>query len=407
MTSNAPADEAPTPATLAHVLRDEAEAVAIAERLAETFAEGASERDRERRLPWAELDVFSRSGLWSMNVPAAYGGPGASYATVARVFAIIASGDGSIAQIAQNHVSVLDVIRLDPDEDRKRLLFGKVLRGARIGNAQAERGGKTASAVATRITRVGAGYEVTGEKFYATGALYADLVPVSAVNEEGRKVFAFVARDAIGLAITDDWSGFGQRTTGSGTVVLDRVKVAPDHVIPLHLATDTPTVHGAVSQIIHAAIDAGLAHRAIEDTIAFVRTHARPWADSGQDKAADDPFVIRDVADLKVKLHTAEAVLRRAGLAIDAGLRDENAETAAVASIAVAEAKVLTTEIAILAANKLFELSGTRSVLKALNLDRHWRDARVHTLHDPVRWKLHAIGDHVVNGRAPTGRTAI
>ncbi len=391
----------------AHVLRDEAEAMAIADRLAQRFNEGASERDRERRLPWAELDLFSRSGLWSMNVPKAYGGPGLSYATVACVFAIIASGDGSIAQIAQNHVSILDVIRLDPDEGRKRLLFGKVLRGARIGNAQAERGGKTAAAVATRITRVDEGYEVTGEKFYATGALYADLVPVSAVNEDGHKVFAFVARDAAGLTITDDWSGFGQRTTGSGTVVLDRVKVAPDHVVPLHLATDTPTVHGAVSQIIHAAIDAGLARRVIAETIAFVRTHARPWADSGQEKASDDPFIIREVADLHVRLHAAEAVLRRAGLAIDAGLRDENAETCAAASIAVAEAKVLTTEVAMLAANKLFELSGTRSVLSGLNLDRHWRDARVHTLHDPVRWKFHAIGDYVVNGRAPTGRSMI
>ena len=407
MTSNVPAREAPTPAIPAHILRDEAEAVAIAERLAETFAEGASERDRDRRLPWAELDLFSRSGLWSMNVPVAYGGPGVSYATVARVFAIIASGDGSIAQIAQNHVSILDVIRLDPDEGRKRLLFGKVLRGARIGNAQAERGGKTASTVATRITRVGESYEVTGEKFYATGAVDADLVPVSAVNEDGKKVFAFVTRDAAGLSITDDWSGFGQRTTGSGTVVLDRVKVAPDHVVPLHRATDTPTVHGAVSQIIHAAIDAGLARRAIMETISFVRTHARPWADSGQDRASDDPLIIREVADLHVRLHAAEAVLRRAGLAIDAGLREETAETSAAASIAVAGAKVLTTEVAMLAADKLFELSGTRSVLSRLNLDRHWRDARVHTLHDPVRWKFHAIGDYVVNGRAPHGRAMI
>ena len=398
---------AAAPATPAHVLRDDAEAIAVATRLGATFAEGASERDRDRRLPWDELDLFSGSGLWSMNVPKADGGPGVSYATVARVFAIIAAGDASIAQIAQNHVSLIDVIRFAPDPARKRFLLGEALRGIRFGNALAERGGKTILDMATRITRAGAGFTVTGKKFYATGALYAHLVPVHAVDDDGKHVLAFVARDAAGLEIVDDWSGIGQRTTGSGTVILDEVEVAPTHVVPSHLAFEKPSVHGAVAQIIHAAIDAGIAHRAIEETIAFVRDHARPWADSGRDKASDDPFTLREIADLTGRLHAAEAVLARAGRIIDAGLADETAATAAAASIAVAEAKVLTTQVALQAGNKLFELSGTRSVLAALNMDRHWRDARVHTLHDPVRWKFHAIGDYVINGTKPPRHSSI
>ena len=386
----------------AHRLADDAEAIAVAERLSAEFLREAAQRDRERRLPWAELDAFSQSGLWAMNVPKAYGGPAVSYATVARVFAIIAAGDASIAQIAQNHVSLIDVVRFDPRETRKRFLFSAAVDGLRFGNALSERGGKTIFDMTTRIVRDGAeDFVVTGEKFYATGALYAHLVPVHAIDENGKHVLAFVDRDAPGLTVTDDWSGFGQRTTGSGTVTLDKVRVPSGRVVPAHLAFDAPSVHGAVAQIIHCGIDAGIAHRAIEETIAFVREHARPWADSGRETAGEDPFTIREVADLKVKLHAAEAVMARAGRMIDAGLLDENAETAAAASIAVAEAKVLTTEIALQAANKLFELSGTRSVLAGLNLDRHWRDARVHTLHDPVRWKFFAIGDYVVNGKLP------
>ncbi len=385
----------------AHLLADDAEAIRVAENLAAMFLQAASERDRQRRLPWPEVEAFSQSGLWAMNVPKAYGGPGVSYATVARVFALIASGDASIAHIAQNQISLLDVIRLDDNEDRKKLLFGKALSGVRFGNAQAERGGKTARDVGTRIDWVDDHFEVTGEKIYATGALFAHLVPVSAIDAQGRSVLAFLSREADGLSIKDDWSGFGQRTTGSGSVTLDHVRVDADHVVPAYRAYETPTVHGPIAQIIHAAIDAGIARRAVEETIAFVRAHARPWTDSGQDKASDDPFTIRDVAELKVKLHAAEAVLKRAGKTIDAGLLDENADTVARASIAVAEAKVLTTEIALLATNKLFELSGTRSVLADLNFDRHWRDARVHTLHDPVRWKAFAIGDYLVNGRKP------
>ena len=385
----------------AHVLRDDAEALAVAEAFAAEIAGGAAERDRDRRLPHAELDRFSASGLWSMNVPAAYGGPALSYVTIARVFAIVAAGDASIAQIAQNHISLLDVVRFDPDEGRRRFLFDAALRGLRFGNALAERGGRTVLDMRTRLTREGGRFVLTGRKSYATGALFADLVPVHALDDEGRHVLAFVDRDASGLTVIDDWSGIGQRTTASGTVVLDRVAVDADRIVPAHLAFDRPSVHGAVAQILHAAIDVGIARRAIAETLRFVRDHARPWADSGLERAADDPFTLREVASLHVRLHGAEALLGKAGRLIDAGLADETADTAAAASIAVAEAKVLSTEIAVDAGAKLFELGGTRSALAELNLDRHWRDARVHTLHDPVRWKLHAIGDYVVNGRKP------
>ena len=130
-------------------------------------------------------------------------------------------------------------------------------------------------------------------------------------------------------------------------------------------------------------MDVGIARGAIDDTIKFVRDQARPWIDSGKDRAADDPYTIAEIGDLKIKLHAAEALLRRSGLAVDAAVANPTADTVAAASIAVAEAKVLTTEIALLATNKIFELGGARSTLLKHNLDRHWRNARVHTVHDP------------------------
>jgi SfnB family sulfur acquisition oxidoreductase len=389
------------PLTPAHVIKSDDEAITIAHRLAVTFVSASAERDRDRLLPFAELDSYSQSGLWAMNVPKAYGGAGVSYATVAEVFKIISAADASIGQIAQNHISLIDVIRLDPDEARKRFFFGEALRGVRFGNATSERGGKNIFDFKTRLTRQDDGFAVNGEKFYSTGALLAHMIPVNAINEDGKATFAVVERDAPGLSIIDDWNGIGQKTTASGTVRLDNVFVPASHVIPSHLAFDTPSVHGPVAQILQAAIDAGIAQHAIDDTLAFVRTRTRPWVDSGQDSVRDDHYLLREIADLEIRLHAAEAVLERAGLAIDAGLRDENAETVAEASIRVAEAKVLTTEIAILATNKLFELAGTQATLEAHNLDRHWRDARTHTLHDPVRWKFHAIGNYYLNGVKP------
>ena len=182
---------------------------------------------------------------------------------------------------------------------------------------------------------------------------------------------------------------------------IDRVRVEPIAVIPAHLGAENPSSNGAVSQIIQAAVDAGIARGAIEDTIEFVRRFTRPWIDSGQDRGSDDVFTISQIGDLKVKLHAAEALLERAGLAIDGIVDRPTDESVAKAAVAVAEAKVLTTEIAILATNKLHELAGTRSTLAEFNLDRHWRNARTHTLHDPVRWKYFHVGNYALNGIAP------
>jgi SfnB family sulfur acquisition oxidoreductase len=385
----------------AHVIRDDDEAIRVAHRLAEGFAREASTRDRERRLPLKELDEFSQSGLWGINVPRAFGGAEVSYVTVAEVIKIISAADPSIGQIPQNHLAVLDIIRLSADEDQKRFFFTEALRGVRLGNAFAESGSKNAGDFQTRIVRRADGFVLNGCKFYCSGALLAHLVPVAAVDETGKLFLAIAERDAPGLTIVDDWSSFGQRTTASGTVLLENVPVPASHVVPAHRAYDQPTANGPVCQIIQAAVDAGIAKAAIADTIYFVRNHARPWIDSGQDHGYEDVHTIAQVGDLQIRLHAAEALLERSGRFLDAAIAEPDEDSVAAASIAVAEAKALTTEIAILATNRLFELAGTRSTLGAHNLDRHWRNARTHTLHDPVRWKYHAVGNYYLNKVRP------
>lgn len=391
----------PRPAEPAHVIGDDAEAIRVAEALAKAFRAGASERDRTGARPAEELDAFSQSGLWSINVPRAYGGPEVSYATLARVIAIVSAADPSIGQIAQNHLGIVAAIDTVSDPDQKALLFGEVLRGTRFGNAFSERGTKRAADFETRFTDAGDHVVVRGQKFYCTGALLAHLVPIVATDAEGRAWYAIAERDAPGLSVIDDWSAFGQRGTASGTVLIADVRVPKSHLVPAWKGYARPTADGAIFQIIQAAVDAGIARAALDDTIDFVRTKARPWIDSGQERASDDPYTIQAVGELTIRLHAAEALLERAGRAIDAAVAAPDAESVAAAQLAVAEAKVLTTEVALAASNKLFELAGTRSTLAEHNLDRHWRNARTHTLHDPVRWKYAIVGNHALNGVNP------
>ncbi|MDD2730044.1 SfnB family sulfur acquisition oxidoreductase [Malikia sp.] len=390
----------PRPSQPAHVIRSAAEAIEVARRLAGEFAVEASLRDSEGYLPIAEIDSYSRSGLWGITVPKAHGGAGVSYATVAEVIRIIAAADSSIAQITQNHLALVAHIELDASPEQQQELFGLVLQGIRLGNAFSEKGSKNVAAFETRLRLENGVAVVNGQKFYTTGALLAHIVPIVAVDEDGKGWLAFAERDAPGLTVINDWSSFGQRTTASGSIRIDNVRVPASRLVPV-AAFDRPTAAGPISQIIQSAIDAGIAAAAINETIAFVRTRSRPWIDSGKESASEDPFTVSAVGELVIRLHAAEALLERAGRAIDDALAHPSDETVDRATLATSESKVLTTEVAIAATNKLFELAGTRSTLQEHNLDRHWRNARTHTLHDPVRWKYFHVGNYHLNDIAP------
>ncbi len=383
----------------AQILRNDAQAIKAAHELAQVARLQAAKRDQQRKLPWSEIEQFTRSGLGSISIPREYGGPQVSFVTLAEVFAIISAADPALGQIPQNQFGILNLILGSATETQKRQLFKSVLDGWRIGNAGPERGTRNTLELKARLTADGV---LNGQKFYSTGALFAHWVAVKALNDDGRQVLAFIRRGTPGLRIVDDWSGFGQRTTASGTILLNNVRVDPELVVDNWKINDTPNIQGAVSQLIQAAIDAGIARGAIDDAIDFVKTRARPWIDAKVERASDDLYVIADIGKLKIELHAAEALLRKAGQVLDqVSAAPLTAESAARASIAVAEAKVLTTEISLLASEKLLELAGSRATLAEFNLDRHWRNARVHTLHDPVRWKYHAVGAYRLNGTLP------
>ncbi|QQE83901.1 SfnB family sulfur acquisition oxidoreductase [Pseudomonas putida] len=389
------------------VITSDTQALAIAEQVAQQLRRDSALRDRERRLPHAELDLFSQSGLWAISVPKAFGGAGVSNVTLARVIARIAQADASLGQIPQNHFYALEVLRVNGSPHQQQRLYAEILAGQRLGNALAELGTKTAHDRTTRLSREGDGYRINGRKFYATGALYAQRIPTSVIDEHGVQQLAFVPADSRGLQVIDDWSGFGQRTTGSGSVVFDNVRVSAEDVVPFQSAFERPTPVGPLAQILHAAIDTGIARAAYEDALHFVRTRSRPWVDSGQDKASEDPLTLKSFGQLAIRLHATEALLERAGEFLDRAQADSNADTVAAASIAVAQARAISTEIALAAGTTLFELAGSQATLAEHNLDRHWRNARVHTLHDPVRWKYHAIGNYYLNDENPPRRGTI
>jgi SfnB family sulfur acquisition oxidoreductase len=391
------------------VITSEAGALQAARGYAAAIAPGAVARDRDRQLPVTELAELAGTGLLSLIVPTALGGPGLSRRTVTEVFTIISAADGAIGQIPQNHYQFLDIVLRYGTVWQRELLAGAVVRGARFGNAVSERTGNVRLEQQTRLRREpGGGYRLTGRKYYSTGALTAQWVPVRATEEEtGDTVAVYLPRDTPGLSVEHDWTAFGQRATMSGTTVLEDVAVDPGWIIRFPGKDAVPDTMGAFGQILHAAVDVGIARGALADAVAFITTRSRPALTSGVDRAADEPHVKLRFGQLQTRLHAAEALLDRAGWLLDEADAatqsgpDAAADAVTRARMAVAEAKAYGGETALEIASESLELLGASATDEQHGLDRHWRNARTHTLHDAARFKYVAVGDYLLNGTVP------
>ncbi len=378
-----------------------AAAVAAAHDVAAALEPGAVERDRAgaAAVPYEALQVLDGSGLLGITVPREAGGPGLGPVTLAEVTRIVAAADPAIAQVPQAHYLLVDVLAVHGDKETQDRLYAEVLAGRRIGNALAERGGKHAQDLSTRLR----GGVLSGRKYYTTGALTSAWIAVSALGDDGRLVLAFVRRDAPGVTVDTDWDVIGQRATISGTATFAEVPA------PLTLdyagAYEVPQQLGARAQLVHAAIEVGIAGAAVRDARAYLREKARPSTEAvraGASTAADDPLVRHRYGRIATRVRAAEALLAAAARTVEeVGLVPASAEEAARGSLAVAGAKAFGSEVAVEAGSELFQLCGTSATASKYDLDRHWRNARTHSVHDPLDWKYQHLGAYELGDVLP------
>ena len=391
----------------AGVIHTAEEAVAAARAYAAFIADGVIARDRTGKVPAAELEAFDASGLLGITVPRGAGGPGLGATVLAEVIRTIAAVDPALAQVPQSHFLFTDVIAIWGTPDQQRRLFGEVLAGGRLGNGVAERGGHHAQDLKTRLHGYpGADIRLDGTKYYTTGSITARWIGVTALDDGGRLVLAFVRRDAPGVEISDDWNVMGQRATVSGTATFTNVPVDPALVVNYAHAFAVPQQLGARTQLVHAAIQTGIAGGALWDARMFVRTKARPFFEAVRagwtESAAADPHTIYRYGQLATRVRAAEALLSSAAATLDdVGRVPDDERAAARGSIAVAQAKAFASDVAAEVASGLFDLSGASAADEKYDLSRHWRNARTHASHDPVSWKYHHVGNYMLNDVPP------
>jgi SfnB family sulfur acquisition oxidoreductase len=383
-----------------------AEAAATASRLAAAFRAGAIDRDRERRLPFQEVAAMKQAGLLAITVPRAHGGIEVSATTVADVIRLLSAADPSIGQIPQNHFCFLPVFSFGT-ADQARFFYGRVLAGDSIGNAHSEDTRKRAGVYEHDLRKVEGGWTVSGRKFYSTGAIFADWIPLIGYDEQQRQLMFFVEAKAEGVTIVDDWTGMGQRTTASGTTIFDNVFIPDAHVFPYYKAGDSKRPTRLLAALIHSAIDLGIAEEALADLKHYILNNNRPWIDNPHDEHAQEPFIVQKFGELGYTVRTAERLLRHAAGEIDRARADGGSDAAIAAGLATADARIACANAATTVSDQLFPLTGARATLEKHGLDRHWRNARTHTLHDPLRWKMFHLGNYYLNGIEPGPRSLI
>lgn len=383
--------------------------LASAKELKPVLSNRAAARDVDRILPLAELELVKQSGFCAARIAAEQGGPDASFIELADAVAELSCGDPNVAQAIQPHFYFVEFLRLEGTPDQQSAFSREIMGGALLANAFAERSQGVVGEIGTRLTSRRGHLVLTGRKYYSTGSLFAEYLYVNALDDDGVTSLVVIPRKCPGVEIADDWDGMGQRTTASGTTVLDDVRVERENVIPLPELRTKRVFVGAAAQLVHAAIDVGIARAALLDAIDYA-PKARPVPESGVRRATDDPHIIHAVGEMAVRVQCADAMLARAGAAVDIAARAQLGRTKAGAdleqalghaSVAVAAAKAVAETASLEVSQMMYRVGGAGMTSRRHNYDRHWRNARTHTTHDPVAYKYRVIGDFHLNARMP------
>ena len=381
-------------------IRSNAEAIAIAKEVAAEIAAIAADPASNKTLPYRQAALISQSGLTAIYVPQQFGGLGADIPTVVEVVRIISAADGGVGQLLQIHNVMLRGVLNGYDEEVRQQVLTGILAGKRLGNALAEVGGKNKFAHATRVERQADGRLIlNGSKFYSTGSFLAEWISLTAAGPDG-PVGILLHRDTPGVSLVDDWDAFGQHNSVSGTVKFENVLV-DERFIPKRQGLPGRT--GLTwPQILHAAMDTGIAAGALQAGIDYLQQYARPWVESGVERAVEEQHIIKQVGEFAVLLRSAEALLEKAARFFELQLAEPDNEALQDELIlSVAAARAQSDHASLKISSDIFALLGASSTLSKWNLDRFWRNARVHTTHDPIRWRLFHVGNYYLNGVPP------
>lgn len=374
-----------------------------AERLATAFAPTAAKRDMLGGTPKAERDALRASGLLALSIPARYGGYGASWRETLDIVRILGRADSSLAHVFGFHHLMLATARLFGSPAQWEPWFEQTAWHQWFwGNALNPLDERT-------ISHSYDGWrEFTGQKSFCSGALDSEMLIASARDADmGALIVAALPSRRTGISIAEDWDNIGQRQTDSGTVTFEKVRVEHHEVLadPGPLSTPFACLRPLLAQLILTNVYLGISEAAFDDARHYTLHEARPWPLSHVKSMEEEPYVLHQYGEFWVGLEAARVLADRAADQFDAAWAQDarltDAERGKVA-LSVATAKVTAVNTGLNLCTRMFDVAGARATHGALRLDRHWRNLRTHSLHDPLSYKLREIGEWALMQKQPT-----
>ncbi|PJJ72929.1 alkylation response protein AidB-like acyl-CoA dehydrogenase [Diaminobutyricimonas aerilata] len=373
--------------------------------LFDVFRADAARRDRDRELPTDAVRALKEAGFGALRIPVHYGGAGLSLTEFTSLLVELAEADSNLPQIFRGHIAFVEEQLWAADEATRAEWFTRFVAGETVGNAWSETGAATVGSSETVLRRDGDAWRLTGRKYYTTGTLFSEWAEVTATTEDGAQVTVLVSTALPEVTVSDDWDGFGQRLTGTGTAVFDGARVEARHVTAFG---DRFTYQTALFQLVLLSVLAGVAHAAARDAADELRARSRVYSHGLAEQARHDGQLLAVVGEVSSVAFTAGAVVERVARALERAVdlerergSDEHRRAAAEAEIAAAQGQVVLSESVPRAATVLFNALGASATSGAKDLDRHWRNARTVASHNPVVYKSRIVGDWAVNGTVP------
>ena len=369
------------------------------------IAEANVERERDRTFPHEQVRLLNDAAFGTVRIPLIRGGFGASLEQTFLLLADLGEADANISHIWRNHLAFVEDRLNAPVSDTNDVWMNRFLGGEFVGGGWTEANNLTLANLATTVTAEDDHFLVTGAKYYATGSLYADWLDVLGRDADGELLTALVRVDDPGVTLVDDWRGFGQRTTASGTARYERVRADRGDVFP---AAERFTYQGHFYQIAMLSVLTGITRAALRDGSSALLGRKRNYPQGLTDVPSDDAQLLAVIGEVSADAFAADAALTLAGRALDRIVSAQIGGGAAAvrrrvidAEVAVTQAQLVIIAAALRATTAIFDALGASGVSEERGLDRHWRNARTLASHNPRVYKARILGDWLINGKDP------
>ena len=369
--------------------------------------ESAVEREQAHRLPRAEIAELKAAGFTTLRLPQDEGGFGATLPELFNLLIELGEADSNVVNALRAHFGFTEEVLNSPFKDYRDRWVARIAAGQTSGSGFSEADGNTVGHFSTRLVRDGENFRLDGQKYYTTGSLFADWINLGADDENGDFILAQVPTDAPGVSIVDDWDGFGQQLTASGTATFTNVALSADDINPQRRRFRYSL---AFYQLVHLATLAGIGRAAAGDVAQLVSSRRRVFSHGNADRAGADPQILQVVGKVRASAYGAGATVLRAAEALERVYETRANEVSggqdlfvAVADLEVNQSVTVVTSLILDATTLLFDALGASAAKRGVGLDRHWRNARTLSSHNPRIYRERIVGDFAVNGTWPPG----